>query len=273
MLYSFMSFSVPHLTLEEMLETAKRFGYDGVEPRCEADHRHGIEISASASERTRIRDAARRVGIAYSCVATSRRYADPAQAEESVAQTHDYIDLAADIGCSRIRVFGGPMGEGLSREEAVELVARSLSSVADHAAERGVVVCMETHDDWCDPRDVARVMERVGHDAVGVNWDIMHPVRAAGYTMADAYPPIRRWVKHVHFHDGTKDEHGLHLVPVGKGCVDHRAAVKLLLDDGYEGFLSGEWIDWEIAWETHLPQELATMKGYEREQAGSGSGA
>ena len=35
----------------------------------------------------------------------------------------------------------------------------------------------------------------------------------------------------------------------------------------YQGYLSGEWIGWE-PYDVHLPRELATMKGYERELAG-----
>ena len=36
MKYSFMSFSCPQLTLGELLATAKRFGYEGVEPRIDS---------------------------------------------------------------------------------------------------------------------------------------------------------------------------------------------------------------------------------------------
>jgi len=35
----------------------------------------------------------------------------------------------------------------------------------------------------------------------------------------------------------------------------------------YEGYLSGEWINWSDPYEAHLPRELATMKSYERAAA------
>jgi sugar phosphate isomerase/epimerase len=263
MKYSFMTFSTPDLTLDEVLQAASKYGYDGVEPRAESGHRHGVETSASSAAREEIRATASEAGVAFSCVATSCVYADPETQLENVEKTHAFIDLAADIGCTRIRVFGGRIGGGLSREEAIELVTGSLTSVAGHAGERGVVVCMETHDDWCDPAHVARIMTGVGHGAIGVNWDIMHPVRAAGYTMEDACVPIQKWVSHVHFHDGVREGKNTSLVPIGRGFVDHRTAVRILLEAGYTGFLSGEWIDWERGYETHLPGELSTMKSYE----------
>jgi hypothetical protein len=39
-----------------------------------------------------------------------------------------------------------------------------------------------------------------------------------------------------------------------------------LTDDGYEGFLSGEWIRWE-PYDQHLPREIETMRRYESETA------
>ena len=43
MKFSFMSFSTPELTLEETLALAERLGYDGVELRIEAGHKHGAD--------------------------------------------------------------------------------------------------------------------------------------------------------------------------------------------------------------------------------------
>ncbi|MBI2437911.1 MAG: hypothetical protein HYV36_03760, partial [Lentisphaerae bacterium] len=62
MKYSFMSFSCPQLTFVQLLATAKRFGYDGVEPRIDAEHRHGVETAASAAQRQEIKKLARAHG-------------------------------------------------------------------------------------------------------------------------------------------------------------------------------------------------------------------
>jgi len=61
------------------------------------------------------------------------------------------------------------MAEGLDREGAVDLMAQSLQRIVDHAADRNVTLCEETHDDWCGPAHVAAVLRRVNHPAVGVN--------------------------------------------------------------------------------------------------------
>ena len=173
------------------------------------------------------------------------------------------IDLAADVGAPRVRVFGGSLPEGMSREKATQVVTEALKSVADHAAKKGVIVYLETHDGWCHPDDVAEVMKGVAHPAIAVNWDIAHPVNNENVSIDESFQTLKPWIKHVHFHDtGTKEDKERGLVPIGTGDIDHRRAVELLKGVNYEDFLSGEWIGWE-PYEKHLPRELATMKGYE----------
>ena len=122
---------------------------------------------------------------------------------------------------------------------------------------------METHDDWCDPKYLVKVMEMVDHPAIAINWDIMHPVIRTHKTMQEAFNLVKPWIGHVHFHDGTYVDHEFKLVSIGNGAVDHNMAIRLLKEINYEGYLSGEWIDWD-SYEIHLPRELSAMLAYER---------
>ena len=63
----------------------------------------------------------------------------------------DHIDLAADLHCPFVRVFGGPIPVGLAHVAAIRLAAECLRELGDHAAVRGVKVLMESHDDWVVP--------------------------------------------------------------------------------------------------------------------------
>ena len=264
MKYAFMSFSCPTLSLDEMLALARDYGYDGIEPRIEAGHAHGIEMDTGVRERHEIAQKARDSGIALCCVATSCRYADPSTAQKNIEDTLRCIDLAADVGSPRIRVFGGQIPNGVSREAAIDRVADSLRAVADRAQQRGVTVCIETHDDWCNPDHIAAVMQRVDHPSIAVNWDVMHPVRAAGWTVDASFAALKPWIRHLHVHDGDQVAGKLVLMPMGTGIVDTRRAIERLPEIAYAGYLSGEWINWE-PYEIHLPRELETMKQYERE--------
>lgn len=258
-----MSFSCPQVNLDEMLLIAKRFGYDGIEPRTACGHSHGVECEAGSAARRTIRKKAADSGIAFSCIATSCEYVDQETVRQNLQETRVSIDLAADVGASVIRVFGGRLPAGMNREKATEFLAESLLSVAGHAAERNVTVCVETHDDWSDPTALKEVIKRVNHPAIAVNWDIMHPVRQGGASMEGAFNTLKPWIRHVHFHDGLARLDQLVFKPVGEGDIDHRCAVELLMSAGYDGYLSGEWMDWE-PYEIHLPREIAAMKQYEQ---------
>jgi len=261
MKYSFMSFSCPDLDLDGMLRIAAEYGYQGVEPRVESGHRHGIELDATPAYRAEAKAKAAASGIAFSCVATSCRYADPSTCQKHVDDTLRYIDLAGDIGAPTLRVFGGTIPAGIEREAAIEAVVAALRQVAAHAASRNVKVCLETHDHWCLPQHVAEIMRRVDHPAIRVNWDIMHPVRVEKVTMAQAYAVLKPWISHCHFHDGMTIDGKLLMVPIGEGDIDHAAALRLLIADNFAGYMSGEWIAWQ-PYAEHLPRELAAMKGY-----------
>ena len=267
MKYSFMTFSCPELGLDEVLSVAKGYGYDGIEPRIGSGHKHGIEFDTSGAERKEIKQKAIDSGIAFCCVATSCQYSRPDKAEQNVEDTLKSIDLAADVGAPAIRVFGGSIPKGLERADSFKLIVDSLRSVANHAKERSVTVCIETHDAWCDPRRLAEIVKTVDHPAIAANWDIMHPVQRGNATMDEAYEVLKPLIKHVHFHDGTRVDDKADFMPIGRGEVDHKRAIELLTADNYQGYMSGEWINWQ-SHDLHLPRELATMKDYEKQIAG-----
>jgi sugar phosphate isomerase/epimerase len=259
MRFSFMSFSTPALTLRETLDAAKRFGYGGFEPRLGAGHAHGVETGAAAAFLKEAGAMAEERGLEFACIATSCRLADPSIKQEQIDAGKRAVDLARALGCRTIRVFGGKIPAGLSRDNAAEAMAGSAAELAAYAGDAGVAVCMETHDDWCDPADMEAVAKKSG---ASVNWDIMHTVLTARYGAEKSFDLLKPYIRHVHVHDGYWEGKKLIFTAIGKGRVDHAAPIGLLKKAGYSGFVSGEWIDWE-PWEIHLPRELALLKALE----------
>jgi sugar phosphate isomerase/epimerase len=264
MKYAFTSFSCPELSLHELLGLARAVGYDGVELRVGLDHAHGVGLELGPAARAAVCATSAEHGVAICCLGTSCKYVPPEQAAQEVENTLRYIDLAADLGVPLVRIFGGVIPPGLSREAAADSIVASLRAVADHAAARGVTVVQESHDDWSAPAVLADLMQRVGRPEVGLIWDIMHTARHGAASMDAAYSALKPWIRHVHFHDSTMNREALEFLPLGEGALDNRRVVELLLRDGYSGYLSGEWLRWAIPYQIHLPRELATIKGYEQ---------
>jgi len=263
MKFSFMSFSCPEATLAEMLEMANRYGYEGIEPRAQAQHRHGVELETSAAERRSIRKAFADSGIECACIATSIQCCkvDAAKRAEQVALTRRFIELAADIGCARVRIFGGKPDADISMDDAIRYAAEGLSLIKSAAEQAQVAVCMETHDHFMRADDCARAVRMAKSPFIRVNWDIMHPY-TKGMTIEQAFAEVRDLVSHCHIHDGRYDEkRSPTLALMGEGKIPYRTAVRLLNSIRYDGYLSGEYIK---AWppEVVLPHDIKVLRSY-----------
>ncbi len=265
---SFMTWACPEWDLNKILTAAVQYGYDGVEPRAEADQKHGIEVTTTKKQRAEIRKQFEDMGVQMSCIATSRRYAleEEDERRESVEMTKRFVDLAADLGCPNIRVFGGPTPEGMSREDAQKIVAEALAEIGPYAAERGVCVCLETHDDYSLADWCAATVKMAGAEGLGICWDIMHPYRH-GQSIAEAFEAVKDYVRHCHVHDGVRPADGgpggWELALMGQGDIPTEEAVKLLATIDFQGHLSGEHIKF-LPPEQLLPHEVKVLREYIR---------
>ncbi len=263
---SFMTFVAPEWSLEEHLTAAVRYGYDAIEPRCEADHAHGIELDTTKGERGAIRQQFASCGVELTTIATSRRYAlaSDHELQESIDLTKQYCDLCADLGAQNIRVFGGMTPEGMTFDDAKKVVAGALHECGEHAADRGVYLCLETHDAYSLSSDAAETVRMADHPNVCINWDIMHPYRH-GESIETAFSNVREFVRHCHVHDGTRPEEngpaGWELALMGEGDIPHDEAIRLLATIDYKGSLSGEWIR-ALEAEVVLPHDAQVLREY-----------
>lgn len=263
MKFSFMSFSAPDASLGELTALAIAYGYDGLELRLDAGHAHGVETTMDAHRRRSVREKMAGTSISVCALATSCKFADPADKATQVDEAKRCVDLAADLSVPVIRVFGGKVPLGVIRSQAFSSIVEALHELGDHAADSGVTVCLETHDDWRDPSFVARLLEEAASPNAAVNWDVMHPV-LAGYTIDEAFAALQPWIRHVHVHDAPFGPG--QLAPIGEGRVDHGRVMELLHSMGYEGYVSGEWINWGPH-DKYLGRELATLKRLAAEAA------
>ena len=238
----FMTFISAEWTLKEHVEAAKRFGYTGIEPRCEADHKHGIEIETSDDDLKAARKMVEGEGLDFCCVATSRKYAiaDETERRESVEKTKRYVELAAKVGAPCIRVFGGVLPEKAHLYGVVAYMADALREVGEFAADYPVSVCLETHDHWVSTFRVMELIRRVGHPSIQVNYDYAHPLREFEPAY-ESYMHVRPWVKHTHMHDLVIGEDGsTEFAAPFTGMVPQKEVMQLLKADGYKGYFSLE---------------------------------
>lgn len=233
----YMSSVCPKQTLPELIETAKRNGYQGLEFRVEWNHRHGIELDASAGQLQQARQMLADNGIAATCIATGVKFnsenaADHLPQRETLRK---YIALAADIGAPVIRTFSDsvPEEDEAARNTVLNLAAESYAAVDEWASQHGVQVLVETHTNlrahWA-----RQILDTAAVDSLGILWDPGHHLRH-GQSVAEAYPYLRGHVPHLHF---MSDPESATLTD-----VDNQQVFDLLAADGFTGFFSLEVIN------------------------------
>ncbi len=238
-----MSSLCPDWNLSEIIGGMKRHGYKGLEPRVEWGHACGIEADLSGDERRAIRRQMEGEGLDICCIATGVRMAevDREKRAQHVEDLKRYIDLAADLGCGLVRTFGGQRDRDREWQYVVDYVVEGYAQVVDWAEERGVVVLMETHDDWCSSPPVRAVVEQVGHAHLKILWDFMHTQRVLERP-SESFSIFAEHVAHLHAHDGQYVDGKMQVGALGEGAIDHQTPLQLLRKMEFAGYFSVEVI-------------------------------
>jgi sugar phosphate isomerase/epimerase len=214
--------------LDKLIAMAHRCGFAGLEFRAEAGHAHGVELERTPAERRAIRDRLEDAYLDVACLGTGCRYEspDPAQRRAQIDQTKRYVELAADLGCRRIRVFGNNLPPEVPRDECVRYVGESLRELGEFAEPFEVDVLLEMHGQfnfWGFARTAAEIAD---HPRVGLvyNCDVRDLVAGS---VEPTYDRVRFLIRHVHLHDFA-------------GRYPYPELFALLEADGYDGYLSSE---------------------------------
>ena len=232
----FMSSVFPKQTLGELIDTAQRYGYEGIEFRVEWDHRHGIELSATEAQLQAARWMLADGGIGASCIATGVKFnsLDAADHLPKREVLRKHIVLAAEVGAPVIRTFSDGLPEDATdRDKVLHLAAESYAAVDPWAREHGIVVLVETHTNM-KGQWARQILDVAGATNLEVLWHTAHHLQR-GQSVDEAYGHIKGHVRHVHF---TAESDSKHVTD-----ADNQRMFDLLARDGYKGFFSVEIIN------------------------------
>ncbi len=262
----FSTLGTPDWSLERAVQQAVADGYVGLEVRV-LDGQI-IPADLPAQRRAEIRKLMKENRLVIAGIGASTRFsaADPAERRKNQDDLCRYLELANDLEAPMVRTFGGNLADGHTIEETIGWVAEGLAGVMATAETQGVTVVLETHDAFCRGQEVAAVLAQVEHPRLKAVWDVHHPYRM-GESVADTWNFLGHRLAHVHIKDALRLPNGdWQLVLLGKGEVPNREVVELLLEKGYNGYLSAEW---EKKWhptieepEIALPQHARVLRDW-----------
>jgi sugar phosphate isomerase/epimerase len=171
------------LTVEELIERARRFGYDGVE--LDGKRPHGSPLDLSRPRCLELQRKAQDAGIEIYAVAANNDFSSPIpeQRESQLLYVRDLIRMSADLGVKTLRVFAAWPGVTLSPDGAIYTRARQiwreahldlgegqtwewcrqgLAEAARWAGDAGVTLALQNHAPVTNsPDDMVRMIRDV----------------------------------------------------------------------------------------------------------------
>lgn len=250
----------PGWTLERAVAGAAEYGYDGIELRLIDDETITPELLTR--HEGRIRRAFGEGGVELVALGSSLRFSARERAERlaSEAEAARLIEIARRLDVRLIRVFGGKRPEGIGMDETIANVADSLARLAPVARDAGVVLVLETHDDFSRARDVAAVLRSISSPAVGALWDVHGPYEF-GEGTDEIVSLLDGRIVHTHVKDARRAGDGWDLVPLGEGELPVRAMLRALAGLRYDGYVM---VEWEKKWHPELAEPEAAFPQHAR---------
>lgn len=243
---AFSTLGVPGMPVPDVLRLAVTHGYHGVELRAHPEE--PVHPGLGLTERADVAAAFKDAGVDVLGLAGYARVAAPGDDEPVLDEIRALLALARDLGAPYVRVFpgglpGGSPDDGTEpsqeqRDEADATAARRLGTAAEHAADVGVRILLETHDSHRTGAAAARVLGPVGHRNAGALWDLMH-TWLGGEQVADTFATLSPFLGYIQVKDIASADDTTPL-PLGAGVLPLAECVELLTRKGWDG-----WLCWE----------------------------
>jgi sugar phosphate isomerase/epimerase len=248
---SFTTLGCPDWELDLIIERAVEYGFDAIDFRGVTGEMDIYRLPAFSEHALNTRDQIRDAGLKVSCFSSSVHVFSKENFEKNIAEIREYVKLCTLFETPYIRVFGGGIGD-TDRTEAIETIVRHFHELGAIAKEHGVKLLLETHDDWTSSADVKAVMEQVDTEAVGVLWDLHHPVRTLGEQPENTWNALSPWIEYTHVKDSLilPDSRGeFQYCLLGEGSIPLVETYKLLESNGYDGYYT---LEWEKKWHPEI---------------------
>ncbi len=261
----------PALSFSEIVDRAKRYGYDSIE----LDNKRplGMPMDIDQRKRDEMRNIMEKAGIEMPCVAANNDFSSPIpeHREENLLMVHETARLAADLGATKVRLFaawyGVPIHEGTGTYDLqrgdyytfqrqypyttwlqrYHFVRDCLKEAAEIGEKFGVTMVLQNHRPlirhWKDMYDLIRDVDSPWLKAC-LDLPIMTNYDHAW--VEEAVRTVGDWQVHSHYGgEYYRDSSGKvqqMVIPVrwGRSLPDYAHFVKMLREIGYEGHITYE---------------------------------
>ena len=232
-------------SIEEILEKAKEFGYDGIEFVFDDALLDLAKISKD--DRKRYVEKVESLGLQIPSVASGVFWkynlgsTDEKLREKGRQYVKGGIDLAVDLGARVILVVPAVADPNIPYEKIYSLSIEEFKELSKYAEDRGIIIGLENvwNKFLYSPLEFRRYLDEISSEYVAAYFDVGNIV-ALGYH--------EHWIKllkgkiaMVHVKDFDVNIGNINgFRHIGKGSIDWKKVINLLKEAGYDDFLNVE---------------------------------
>lgn len=272
----------PPLTVEEFIDTAKKFGYEGVELDLKRPHASPLDLDTKRCKE--IAAYAADKGLEMSGAAANNNFASivDEQIENELLFVREQLRVAKDLGAPVLRLFAAWNGivkvEGLATYERTrnyeyygalgwqkrESVMRCLKECVKYAEDAGVVLALQNHhpviEDYHDMLDFIKWVDspwlKACFDAPCCGWTVK--TQSDEY-MAQAVRDVGdlQMISHANAEFEENADGSVSMIPFEgqeEVLTNYPVFIKTLKEVGYDGFINYEFC--------HMPRRNGITRGY-----------
>lgn len=239
---AFSTLGCPGWSFEEIFATAKDLGLNGIEIRGIGSEMYAPKAKpfcGDAIEHTTAKFA--KAGMEISMLTSGCSVGFKDKKDETLKEAKDYIDLAQKMGVKYVRIMIIPVPQP-TNDYDMETAVSLYNEICRYGEGKNVTPLIETNGPLASSKVMAEFLSKIESENKGVLWDIHHPYRYFNETPAETYANIGESVKYVHVKDSAMNHGAVNYRMMGYGDVPIFDTLKILSDNGYEGFVTLEWV-------------------------------
>jgi sugar phosphate isomerase/epimerase len=223
--YSYYPYLEPgKMTMEDFIRKAVELGVVGVDMT-------GYYLKSTEPDYLlSLRHLAFKNGVPFSGAATGTEMcqADALKRIEAVAEVKRWVDVTEWLGASHLRVFGGKLPGGTSREQGIQWVVEVMKPACDYSAGKGITLGIESHGGiTAQAENILEILRRVDSPYAGCNLDITH-FPENEYQQIEMCIP---YATHTHIRDHFDSGQPIDFDRIGQ----------MFVKGGYKGYMSAEY--------------------------------
>lgn len=278
MKFAYSSNAYRRYSVETAIRKIAALGYTGIELLADVPHAWPVDLLPEQKEGIRACLSENCLEIAninafmMNAVADTRQtyiypsWIEPYAPYRALRREHTKraLKLAAELGAKNVQTEpGGPLPEGMSREEAFLIFYEEFMPCVEVAEKCGVDLLIEPEPalliEKCD--QFLDFMKKIDSTRVGLNFDLGHAF-CVDDDILHWIPRLAKYTRHYHIEDiaATRVHH--HLIP-GEGAIDFRPILQAIAATNYTGYVTVELYPYQADPDEAGRRALAFLKSVE----------